>query len=41
MGNDHAVLKNSIRLQSGDGVVVAAYPQSRRNRIQGNEFSNL
>ena len=41
MGNDHTVINNKIINQSGSGVVVAAYPRSRRNRIQDNEFSNL
>lgn len=41
MGNDHAVINNKITNQPGPGVVVAAYPQSRRDRIQNNEFGNL
>lgn len=41
MGNDHAVINNIIRVQTGSGVVVAAYPQSRRNRIQGNQFGGI
>ncbi len=41
MGNDHAVVSNKIDNQPGSAVVVAAYPQSRRNLIQGNQFENL
>jgi hypothetical protein len=41
MGSDHAVKNNQIRGQNGPGVVVAAYPQSDRNLIQNNQFSQL
>ncbi|MGA7936977.1 MAG: OmpA family protein, partial [Kovacikia sp.] len=41
MGNDHQVTDNEIRYQAGPGVVVAGYPASDRNRIQGNRFSSL
>jgi parallel beta-helix repeat protein len=41
MGSDHKVLENRIRNQSGPGVVVAAYPQSIRNQILGNQFLGL
>jgi hypothetical protein len=41
MGNDHKVLENRIRNQPGPGVVVAAYPQSIRNQVLGNQFSGL
>jgi hypothetical protein len=41
MGNDHKVLENRIRNQSGPGVIVAAYPQSIRNHILGNWFLGL
>jgi len=41
MGNDHQVIDNQISNQTGPGVVVAAYPESRRNRIQGNQFQAI
>ena len=41
MGNDHQVINNQIDRQNGSGVVVAAYPQSRNNKINNNQFSNL
>lgn len=41
MGNDHQVMANQITDQSGPGVVVAAYPESDRNRIVGNQFAHL
>lgn len=41
MGNDHRVIENQITDQSGPGVVVAAYPESDRNQIIGNQFAHL
>ncbi|WP_017317030.1 right-handed parallel beta-helix repeat-containing protein [Mastigocladopsis repens] len=41
MGNNHEVLNNKITEQSGPGIVVAAYPQSKGNRIQNNQFAKL
>ena len=41
MGDDHQVTDNQIVQQPGPGVVVAAYPASRRNQIQGNRFADL
>jgi hypothetical protein len=41
MGRGHEVLDNQIRGQNGAGVVVSANPRSDRNRIEGNQFSNL
>ncbi|MGI0486117.1 OmpA family protein [Pantanalinema rosaneae CENA516] len=41
MGNDHQVTDNQIVQQAGPGVVVAAYPQSRRNQILSNRFTAL
>jgi hypothetical protein len=41
MGNNHQVVNNKISDQSGAGIVVAAYPQSRGNRIQNNQFAQL
>lgn len=41
MGNDHRVMGNTIAHQTAAGVVVAAYPESYRNLIQDNRFSDL
>ncbi len=41
MGSDHQIQNNEIRNQPGPGVVVAAYPTSHRNLIQGNRFAAL
>lgn len=41
MGNNHQVINNQISNQKGAGVVVAAYPESKRNIIQGNRFNAL
>ncbi|MGV0027362.1 OmpA family protein [Phormidesmis priestleyi] len=41
MGNNHQVTGNLITNQAGSGVVVAAFPLSRRNTIANNRFSNL
>jgi outer membrane protein OmpA-like peptidoglycan-associated protein len=41
MGNNHQVTGNLITHQAGSGVVVAAFPLSRRNTIANNRFSNL
>ncbi len=41
MGNEHQVINNQIERQNGSGVVVAAYPQSRDNKITNNQFNNL
>ncbi|KAM3097054.1 OmpA family protein [Phormidesmis sp. 146-12] len=41
MGNNHQVTGNLITNQAGSGVVVAAFPLSRRNTIANNRFANL
>lgn len=41
MGEDHKVTNNRISDQPGPGVVVAAFPNSDRNLIRGNQFSRL
>lgn len=41
MGNNHLVTGNQISNQKGAGVVVAAYPESKRNIIQSNRFNTL
>jgi parallel beta-helix repeat protein len=41
MGEDHQVVDNRISDQPGPGVVVAAFPNSDRNLIRGNQFSRL
>jgi parallel beta-helix repeat protein len=41
MGNDHQVINNQITDQPAAGVVVTSYPQSDRNFIQNNQFSNI
>ena len=49
MGNNHQVIDNQIRYQSGPGVVVTAYPKndvqrdrsSSRNIIENNRFAGL
>jgi outer membrane protein OmpA-like peptidoglycan-associated protein len=41
MGNDHQVTDNQISWQTGTGVTIAAYPQSDRNLLENNQFSNL
>jgi outer membrane protein OmpA-like peptidoglycan-associated protein len=41
MGNGHRVTENQVAHQAGPGVVVAAYPPSRRNQIVTNRFSDL
>ena len=41
IGNDHLVTENQIGWQTGTGVTIAAYPQSDRNFIEQNTFSNL
>ena len=41
MGSNHQVTGNQIRYQTGPGVVVAAYPTSQQNQIEGNRFSDL
>lgn len=41
MGSDHQVLDNSISYQTGPGVVVAGYPDSKENIIRGNRFLAL
>ncbi len=41
MGDEHQVVGNQIRNQTGPGVVVTAYPKSDRNIIQGNRFAEL
>ncbi|MCS6812336.1 MAG: OmpA family protein, partial [Cyanobacteria bacterium] len=41
MGSGHQVLDNQIRYQTSAGVVVAAFPQSDRNVIRNNQFSDL
>lgn len=41
IGNDHQVTNNQISWQTGSGVTIAAYPQSDRNLIINNSFSDL
>ncbi|MGF1672950.1 MAG: OmpA family protein [Rivularia sp. (in: cyanobacteria)] len=41
MGNNHQVIKNQITNQTGSGVVVTAYPHSKRNFIRDNSFANI
>ena len=41
MGDNNQVVDNTIAYQSGAGVVVAAYPLSRNNNIDGNQFGGL
>ena len=41
MGNDHQVSGNEITEQAGPGVVVTAFPDSDRNRIEANRFAGL
>lgn len=41
MGDNHQVIDNQIRYQSGAGVVVTAYPKSDGNIIQNNRFIGL
>jgi Right handed beta helix region len=41
MGSGHELRNNKIQAQPGPGVVVAAFPKSRGNRIQDNQFSRL
>ena len=41
IGNGHLVTDNQISWQTGSGVTVAAYPQSDRNFIENNSFTNL
>jgi outer membrane protein OmpA-like peptidoglycan-associated protein len=41
MGNDHQVTDNQISWQTGTGVTIAAYPQSDRNLLENNQFTNL
>jgi outer membrane protein OmpA-like peptidoglycan-associated protein len=41
IGNEHKVTNNQISWQTGAGVTVTAYPQSDRNLITNNTFSDL
>jgi outer membrane protein OmpA-like peptidoglycan-associated protein len=41
MGEDHQVTANQISWQTGPGVTIAAYPQSDRNFLENNQFTNL
>lgn len=41
MGDNHQVVNNDIRNQTGPGVVVTSYPKSDRNIIQNNRFGEL
>jgi outer membrane protein OmpA-like peptidoglycan-associated protein len=41
IGNEHKVTNNQISWQTGTGVTVTAYPQSDRNLITNNTFSDL
>lgn len=41
MGDNHQIIDNTIAYQSGPGVVVAAYPLSRNNNIENNQFGGL
>ena len=40
-GSEHKVINNQIMNQPGPGVVVAAFPNSDRNIIENNQFTNL
>ncbi|MDJ0677578.1 MAG: right-handed parallel beta-helix repeat-containing protein [Calothrix sp. MO_167.B42] len=41
MGSDHRVTGNEIDNQTGPGVVVSAFPKTKRNLIQNNKFNAL
>ena len=41
MGSDHKVIDNEIDNQTGPGVVVSAFPKTKRNLIQNNKFNAL
>jgi outer membrane protein OmpA-like peptidoglycan-associated protein len=41
MDHNHQVHDNKIEYQTGPGIVVAGYPQSDRNILKNNQFSNL
>jgi outer membrane protein OmpA-like peptidoglycan-associated protein len=41
MGNNHQVTNNQITNQTGSGVVVTAYPDSKGNLIKDNSFANI
>ncbi|MBF2017579.1 MAG: OmpA family protein [Rivularia sp. T60_A2020_040] len=41
MGNNHQVINNQITNQTGSGVVVTAYPDSKRNLIRNNSFADI
>lgn len=41
MGSDHRVTGNEIDNQTGPGVVVSAFPKTKRNLIQNNKFTAL
>lgn len=41
MGDNHQVIDNQIRYQSGSGVVVTSYPKSNGNIIENNRFIGL
>ena len=41
MGDNNQVVDNTIAYQSGPGVVVGAYPLSRNNNIETNQFGGL
>ncbi|MEM7580698.1 MAG: right-handed parallel beta-helix repeat-containing protein, partial [Cyanobacteria bacterium P01_A01_bin.80] len=41
MGNNHKVLNNQITNQTGSGVAITAYPDSKRNIVRDNKFANI
>ncbi|NJN11884.1 MAG: OmpA family protein [Richelia sp. RM1_1_1] len=41
MGTNHQVINNQITNQTGSGVVVTAYPDSKRNLIRNNSFADI
>ncbi|WP_299492714.1 right-handed parallel beta-helix repeat-containing protein [Acaryochloris sp. IP29b_bin.137] len=41
MGSNHHVINNTIEDQPGPGVVIASYPDSRRNFVLDNRFANV
>jgi outer membrane protein OmpA-like peptidoglycan-associated protein len=41
MGDNHQVINNQIRNQTGPGVVVTSYPKSTRDIIERNRFAGL
>ena len=41
MGNNHQVANNRITNQPGSGVAITAYPDSKRNVVRDNSFTNI